>query len=90
MLCRWKEESGLSGANYQVLYKALCHKYVDRKDLAGLFCIRESQMKVRRKKKIARQNNKGMITIITFIERLSVELRRAARGKSSKLTRKKN
>ena len=38
MLCRWKEKSGLSGATYKVLYEALCHKYVDRKDLAGLFC----------------------------------------------------
>ena len=61
MFFMWKEKSGLSGANYQVLYKAMCHKYVDRKDLAGLFRIRESQMKVRRKKKIARQNNKGVI-----------------------------
>ena len=38
MLCRWKEKSGLSGATYKVLYEALCHKYVDRKDLAGHFC----------------------------------------------------
>ena len=50
MLCRWKEESGLSGANYQVLCKALCHKYVDRKDLAGLFCIRESSDESEKKK----------------------------------------
>ena len=39
MLCRWKEKRGLSGATYKVLYEALCHKYVDRKDLAGQFCI---------------------------------------------------
>ena len=38
MLCRWKEKSGLSGATYKVLYEALCHKYVDRKDLARQFC----------------------------------------------------
>ena len=38
MLCRWKEKSGLSGATYKVLYEALCHRYVDRKDLAGQFC----------------------------------------------------
>ena len=38
MLCRWKEKSGLSGATYKVLYEALCHKFVDRKDLAGQFC----------------------------------------------------
>ena len=50
MLCRWKEKSGLSGANYQVLYKALCYKYVDRKDLAGLFCIRESSDESEKKK----------------------------------------
>ena len=50
MLCRWKEESGLSGANYQILCKVLCHKYVDRKDLAGLFCIRESSDESEKKK----------------------------------------
>ena len=50
MLCRRKEKSGLSGTNYQVLYKALCHKYVDRKDLAGRFCIRESSDESEKKK----------------------------------------
>ena len=45
-----ERESGLSGANYQVLYKALCHKYVNRKDLAGLFCIRESSDESEQKK----------------------------------------
>ena len=38
MLFRWKEKSGPKGATYEVLYEALCHKFVDRKDLAGQFC----------------------------------------------------
>ena len=50
ILCWWLEKSYLSGENYQVLYKALCHKYVDRKDLAGLFCIRESSNESEKKK----------------------------------------
>ena len=33
MLLRWKEKRG-AGATYKVLYEALCHEYVDRKDLA--------------------------------------------------------
>ena len=37
MLRRWKEKNGPSGATYKVLYEALCHRFVDRKDLAGQF-----------------------------------------------------
>ena len=39
MLLKWKAENG-SGATYKVLYEALCHEYVDRKDLAAQFCIK--------------------------------------------------
>ena len=38
MLRRWKEKNGPSGATYKVLYDALCHSFVDRKDLAVQFC----------------------------------------------------
>ena len=42
MLCAWKRREA-SSATYKVLYKALCHKYVGRKDLAEKYCIqRES------------------------------------------------
>lgn len=41
MLCAWKRREA-SSATYTVLYKALCHKYVGRKDLAEKYCIRES------------------------------------------------
>ena len=37
MLRRWKQKNGRS-ATYKVLYEALCHKNVDRKDLAEHFC----------------------------------------------------
>ena len=37
MLERWKEKNGLD-ATYRVLYDALCHQFVDRKDLAREFC----------------------------------------------------
>ena len=37
MLRRWKQKNGRS-ATYKVLYEALCHKFVDRKDLAEHFC----------------------------------------------------
>ena len=52
MLCRWKEKSGsgLSGATYKVLYKALCHKYVACKGLAEKFCIRESPDESKKRK----------------------------------------
>ena len=50
MLCRWKEKRGLSGATYKVLYEALCHKYVDRKDFAGQFCILGSSDESKKKK----------------------------------------
>lgn len=38
MLMRWKERQG-SHATYQVLHDALCHCYVERRDLAEGFCI---------------------------------------------------
>ena len=38
MLEKWKEKYG-SEATYQVLYQALCHEFVDRKDLALKFCM---------------------------------------------------
>ena len=38
MLRRWKEKNGPSGATYKVLYEALCHSFVARKDLAEQFC----------------------------------------------------
>ena len=41
MLCAWKRREA-SSATYTVLYKALCHKHVKRKDLAEKYCIRES------------------------------------------------
>ena len=50
MLCRWKEKRGLLGATYKVLYEVLCHKYVDRKDLAGQFCILGSSDESKKKK----------------------------------------
>lgn len=37
MLRKWKQ-SGDSDATYQVLYDALCHKLVNRRDLAEKFC----------------------------------------------------
>ena len=49
MLCRWKEKRGLSGATYKVLNEALRHNFVDRKDLAGRFCIRESSDESKKK-----------------------------------------
>ena len=50
MLCRWKEKSGQSGATYKVLYEALRHNFVNRKDLAGKSCIRESSDESKKKK----------------------------------------
>lgn len=41
MLCAWKRKKA-SSATYTVLYKALCHKYVGRKDLAEKYCFRKS------------------------------------------------
>ena len=38
MLRRWKEKNGPSGATYKVLNEALCHSFVERKDLAVQFC----------------------------------------------------
>lgn len=41
MLCAWKRREG-SKATYNVVYKALCHKYVECNGLAEKYCIRES------------------------------------------------
>ena len=41
MLCAWKRREA-SSATYEVLYKALHHEYVSRKDLAVKYCIRKS------------------------------------------------
>ena len=38
MLQKWKQKHG-SGATYKVLWDALCHDFVGRKDLAETFCI---------------------------------------------------
>ena len=37
MLLTWKEKYG-SKATYRVLHDALCHEFVNRKDLAEEFC----------------------------------------------------
>ena len=39
MLLKWKQKNG-SNATYLYLYKALCHEFVNRKDLAEKFCCR--------------------------------------------------
>ena len=41
MLRKWKEKYGL-GATFRVLYDALCHHLVNRKDLAEAFCCADS------------------------------------------------
>ena len=42
MLCAWKSRDGIE-ATYEVLYKALSDKLVQRKDLAETFCLRSSE-----------------------------------------------
>lgn len=37
MLLGWKEDNS-SGATYKVMYNALCHNFVKRRDLAEEFC----------------------------------------------------
>lgn len=37
MLIRWKEDN-TSKATYKVMYNALCHNFVRRRDLAEEFC----------------------------------------------------
>ena len=44
------DDTAGGGRNVPLQGKALCHKYVDRKDLAGLFCIRESSNESEKKK----------------------------------------
>ena len=39
MLFRWREKEG-SDATYRVLYNALCHRLVQRADLAEQFCCK--------------------------------------------------
>ena len=41
MLMEWKHREG-HGATYGVLYHALCHSFVNRRDLAYKFCIAAS------------------------------------------------
>ena len=41
MLMEWKHREGLV-ATYGVLYEALCHPFVNRRDLAYKFCIAAS------------------------------------------------
>ena len=38
MLCEWKNRKGWQ-ATYSVLYSALSHEFVGRKDLAETFCL---------------------------------------------------
>ena len=38
MLLAWKQRNG-SDATYRVLHDALCHPFVNRKDLAYTFCF---------------------------------------------------
>ena len=38
MLKKWKRRLGW-GATYKVLWDALCHEFVGRRDLAEMFCI---------------------------------------------------
>ena len=40
MLIAWKQREG-SHATFRVLYDALCHPFVQRRDLAEQFCIYE-------------------------------------------------
>ena len=39
MLCEWQSRDGLDAATYEVLYNALSHDLVQRKDLAQTFCL---------------------------------------------------
>ena len=45
MLISWKRRDG-SGATYRALYDALCHEFVNRKDVAEEFCIYERSVLV--------------------------------------------
>ena len=38
MLLAWKQRNGAT-ATYRVLHEALCHPYINRKDLAYTFCF---------------------------------------------------
>lgn len=38
MLLRWKQRGGTENATYQILKEALCHRLVDRTDLAQKYC----------------------------------------------------
>ena len=39
MLCEWKKRGGIKKATYEVLYNALTHDLVQRRDLAEMFCL---------------------------------------------------
>ena len=39
MLLKWRNKKG-SGATFQVLHDALCHRLVNRQDLAQEFCLK--------------------------------------------------
>ena len=43
MLLHWKQQHGKKKATYRVLYKALCHKHVGRRDLAQDFCCKHRE-----------------------------------------------
>ena len=43
MLIGWKGDNA-SGATYAVMYNALCHKFVKRRDLAEDFCCDKEQI----------------------------------------------
>lgn len=45
MLLRWRQREG-SAASYQVLYDALCHPFVNRRDLAEESCMRIDERSV--------------------------------------------
>ena len=39
MLYEWKKRGGIEKATYEVLYNALTHDLVQRRDLAEMFCL---------------------------------------------------
>ena len=39
MLYEWKKRGGIKKATYEVLYNALTHDLVQRRDLAEMFCL---------------------------------------------------
>ena len=45
MLLCWKQENG-SIATYRVLWEALCHEFVNRKDLAESICFHQENVSI--------------------------------------------